>query len=238
MAGYGDVLTHWAAHLGQETSMAGLVGAVGTLTTETVRAVERSRALEQQLAASTARIAKLRRALADVKHEATTDVLTGIANRKAFDCRLRRALATAKADPAVPMSLLLLDVDHFKRFNDTYGHRTGDLVLRLVGRLLSDNVKGRDTVARYGGEEFAILLAGADRGAGTVVGRQICTALAGKRLVNKPGQSTAGQVTISVGVAQYRPGETAATLIERADHALYLAKDLGRNRVCTELELG
>lgn len=238
MTGYGEILSHWATQLNQQTSMAELVGAVGSLTVETVRAVERSRALEQQLTVSTARIGRLRRTLADAKQEATTDLLTGIANRKAFDSRLRRAVQAAKAEPGAVTSILLLDIDHFKRFNDTFGHRTGDLVLRLVGRLLADNVKGRDTVARYGGEEFAILLAGADRDAAAVVAQQICTALSGKRLINKPTQNPVGQVTISIGVAQHRAGEAMGALIERADRALYLAKDLGRNRVCTELEIG
>lgn len=237
MAGYGDVLSHWAEHLGRETTMAGVVSAVGTLTAETLRAVERSRSLEQQLSASTARIAKLRRSLADVKQEATIDALTGIANRKAFDARLRRAIAASKADPDVRTSVLMLDVDNFKRFNDTYGHRTGDLVLRLVGRLLADNVKGRDTVARYGGEEFAIMLIGADCDAATAVARQICVGLASKRLINKPSHQFVGQITISVGVAQHRSGETMGSLIERADAALYLAKDTGRNRVCSEVQL-
>ncbi len=237
MQGYGDTLAHWAEHLGDDSTIHGLLKAVASLTSETARAAERNRELEQQLSTSSARIFKLRQSLADVKQEATTDALTGIANRKAFESKLKRAVMQARHDPAAVTSVLLLDVDHFKHFNDTYGHRTGDLVLRLVARLLADNVKGRDTVARYGGEEFAIHLAGADMRAAAVVGRQICEALSGKHLVHRTTQRTAGNVTISVGVAQYRSGETTATLVERADAALYRAKDLGRNRVCTEQDL-
>lgn len=237
MSGYGDVLSSWAENLPRETTVGGLVAAVSTLTAETIRAVERSRLLEQQLSASVVRIAKLRRSLADVKQEVTTDALTGIANRRAFDAKLKRAVALARSEPASLNSVLLLDVDHFKRFNDTYGHHTGDLVLRLVGRLLSDNIKGRDTVARYGGEEFAILLTGAGQEAASVVARQICRALSSKQLVSKPSQGTVGNITISIGVAQHRPGESMASLIERADAALYRAKDLGRNQVCTEAEM-
>jgi len=234
VTGYGNMLTHWAEHLNGETTIGGLVGAVRTLTAETIRAAERNRALEQQLSTSIGRIARLRQSLADVKQEATTDALTGIANRKAFDAKLRRAVAQARSEPSVSTSVLLLDVDHFKRFNDTYGHRTGDLVLRLVGRLLADNVKGRDTVARYGGEEFAILLVGADLNAASVVGQQICRSLSSKRLVNRPSHQAVGHITISIGVAQHRPGESSAVLVERADAALYRAKASGRNRVCTE----
>ncbi len=132
------------------------------------------------------------------------------------------------------MALILLDIDHFKRFNDHYGHRTGDLVLRLVGRVVADNVKGRDTAARYGGEEFAVILAGADLRAGAVVAGQMRAVLDGKRLITRGEQHHHGSVTISAGVAQFVPGDTAASLVERADAALYAAKHAGRNRVCVE----
>jgi diguanylate cyclase len=231
---FGDALARGAARLDQDRTCDGLVQAIVTLTAETTRAVERNRELEQQLAASAARISKLRKSLADVKQEATTDTLTGLCNRRAFDVRLRRTLAQARAEPGTSSCLLLIDIDHFKRFNDTHGHRVGDLVLRLVARLLADNVKGRDTTARYGGEEFAVLLVGAELRAATVVARQICEALSSKRLVNKGTAQHFGQVTVSIGVAQARSGETAATLLERADVALYEAKRAGRNRVCTE----
>ncbi len=231
--GYGETLAHWAAHLGDEPTVAALVRAIATLSEETRRAGERNRVLEQQLSASTARIAKLRQNLADVKQEATTDPLTGIANRKAFEAKLRRAVAQARSEPGA-LSVLLLDIDHFKQFNDQHGHRTGDLVLRLVGRVLSDNVKGRDCAARYGGEEFAILLAGAKLHAGAIVAQQICDALSGKHLVNKGSGRDLGRITVSVGVAEFRPDESATSLVERADLALYEAKRTGRNRVCVE----
>ena len=230
---YGAALSHVGLQLGQDRTVDGLLRAVATLTLETARASERNRALEQQLSASTARIGKLRQSLAEVKQEVAVDDLTGLVNRRAFDARLRRAVSRAKLD-AVPLALLLLDVDHFKLVNDTYGHKVGDLVLRLVGRLLSDNVKGRDTAARYGGEEFAVILAGADLRAGAIVGEQMRAALDGKRLVNKGSGRHLQGVTVSVGVAQLRPGEAASAFVERADAALYRAKRDGRNRVCTE----
>ncbi len=230
---YGDTLTDWAQHLGDQPTLSGLVQAIASITAETTRASERNRLLEQ-LSASGARIAKLRQSLAEVKQEATTDALTGLANRRAFDVRIKRSMAQVRSEPDTPLSLLLIDVDHFKAFNDTHGHRVGDLVLRLVARLLADNVKGRDTVARYGGEEFAILLAGADLRAASVVARQIGETLSSKRLVTKGSGQSVGHVTVSTGVAQARPGEQAAALVERADSALYEAKRTGRNRVCTE----
>ncbi len=130
--------------------------------------------------------------------------------------------------------MALLDIDHFKRINDTYGHPTGDLVLRLVGRVIADNVKGRDAAARYGGEEFAVLLSGAELRPAAIVAGQIRTVLDGKRLMVKGMQQDGSRVTISAGVAQFRARDNAASLIERADAALYEAKRLGRNRVCIE----
>ena len=234
VATYGDTLTAWARHLGNQPTLSGLVDAIASITVETTRASERNRLLEQQLSASAARIARLRQSLADVRQEATTDALTGLANRRAFDARIRRAMAQLRSEPATPLSLLLIDVDHFKTFNDTHGHRVGDLVLRLVARLLADNVKGCDTVARYGGEEFAILLAGADLGAACVVARQLGETLRSKRLVTRGPLQTMGHITVSIGVAQARPGEQASAVVERADRALYEAKGTGRDRVCTE----
>ena len=233
LRGYGEVLSGIAGRLDQDQTLGSLVQAIAVLTAETARASERNRALEQQLSATVGRIAKLRQTLAEAKQNATTDCMTGLCNRKGFDYRLRRAVGRARSDGQA-LSVALLDIDHFKRFNDTYGHATGDLVLRLVGRVIADNVKGRDTAARYGGEEFVILLNGADLRPAAVVAGQIRTILDGKRLTIKGMQQDAGRVTISAGVAQFRAGDSAVSLVERADAALYEAKRLGRNRVCIE----
>ncbi len=233
---YGTMLTHTAQRLHDAPDTKSLIEAVAVLTAETARASERNRTLEQQLSASANRIARLRQSLLEVRQEAATDALTGIANRRAFSMRLKRAIGQARSDQGLPFSLLLLDVDHFKFFNDTYGHKAGDLVLRLLARLLTDNVKGRDTVARYGGEEFAVLLIGAECVAAASVARQITKALSGRRLVNKSSGQDVGHVTVSIGVAQFRQNDNCATLLERADTALYRAKRGGRNQVFIEAE--
>ena len=230
---YGEALSSCSNRLQEGRSVESLAQAVARLTAETARASARNRDLEQQLSATTARVARLRDSLSDVKREAKTDGLTGLCNRKAFDVRLRRAMSAAKAD-GVPVSILMIDVDHFKRVNDTHGHHVGDLVLRLIGRLLSENVKGRDTAARYGGEEFAIILAGATGQAAAIVAEQIREALASKSLGTKALGEGRASVTVSVGVAEFRPGDLATSLITRADDALYRAKRDGRNRVCIE----
>ena len=230
---YGDTLAHWTRQLGPNSTVETLVHAVATLTTETARTCERNRTLEQQLHQSSARITRLKESLADVRREATTDPMTNLLNRRTFDMRLRRALKQAKAERSA-LSVMMLDVDHFKRVNDNHGHNTGDLVLRLIGRLLNESIKGRDTAARYGGEEFAIIMAGADLHASATVANQICSTLAARPIVLKSSGKSIGMVTLSVGVAQFQPGDTAAALLDRADVALYRAKHLGRNQVCTE----
>jgi diguanylate cyclase len=228
---YGNTLSHWSTRLNEDRTLENLLQAVSTLSVETARASERNRALEQQLSAATARVARLKDGMEDLRRAASTDILTGLVNRRIFATRLRRVLTEAKADGSA-VCVLMLDVDHFKRINDTYGHPAGDLVLRLIGRLLADNVKGRDTAARYGGEEFAVLLVRADLKAATTVANQIRVALESKQLFKKRASNDPVRITVSVGVAQFRSSETAAPLLERADAALYQAKSLGRNQVC------
>ena len=229
---YGSSLAHWAGRMNADATPEGLIQAVAALAAETARASERNRELERELSASAAQIGKLRQNLNDVRQQASTDELTGLSNRRAFDTRLRRAVKQAQGDANTTFCLLLIDIDHFKRFNDTHGHRAGDRVLRLVGQLLSDNLKGRDTAARYGGEEFAILLDGANVEAGRAVAAQLCEQLAQRRLIKRDTGQSIGQVTCSIGVAQYRSADDGSALVERADQALYEAKRTGRNRVC------
>jgi diguanylate cyclase len=228
---YGATLTNWSAKLAQDQTIETLTHAVATLSAETARAGERNRELERQLSASTARISRLKDSIQDLKRAATTDLLTGLFNRRAFSARLQRALLDARTDGS-PASLLMIDVDHFKQVNDTYGHATGDLFLKLIGRVLADSLTGRDTAARYGGEEFAVLLMRADLKAATTVANRLRMTLEDQPLTRKRTAGEALRITVSIGVAQFRSDETATSLLARADAALYQAKDLGRNRVC------
>jgi diguanylate cyclase len=132
------------------------------------------------------------------------------------------------------LSLLMCDIDHFKNFNDTWGHQTGDQVLRLVANCLSENVKGRDTAARYGGEEFCVIVRGSPLDAAVTLANQIRTAVQSKKLVKKSTGDILGTITISIGAAEFGPGEGAASLIQRADACLYGAKSAGRNCVKSE----
>ena len=206
------------------------------LLAETRRMQDANHQLEQKLQASRDDIAQLQRDLDDVRREAMLDPLTKICNRKSFDENLHKALMDASAGDA-PLCLMLLDIDHFKRFNDTWGHQTGDQVLRLVAMTLKSNIKGQDTAARYGGEEFAAILPSTDLDGAMIVADNVRKAIQAKELLKRSTNEKLGRITASFGVAMYRQGDTASTLIERADRCLYAAKHAGRNRALSENDL-
>ena len=128
-------------------------------------------------------------------------------------------------------ALLLADIDHFKVVNDTYGHVLGDKVIRAVAHVLRSSIKGRDVAARLGGEEFAILLPQTSLTGAAAVAEQIRGTVAQGRICRPDGNESIGQVTLSVGVAVAKPGDTLEALLERADAAMYTAKRAGRNRI-------
>ena len=208
-------------------------GLVVDIIEETDSMDARSKELNNRVNASANEINELRKALDDSRRDALTDGLTGVANRKCFDQEIYAA-AQQTGESGQPLSLILADLDHFKTFNDTYGHQLGDQVLRLVGKALYDSVKGKDTAARYGGEEFAIILPDTTSGGATAVADNIRKTVASKRLKKKGSDEALGAVTMSLGVTSYHCGEDISDFIERADQALYMAKKLGRNRVICE----
>jgi diguanylate cyclase len=189
--------------------------------------------LESRLKDSRAEIRTLQEDLNAVRTESLTDPLTSLANRKAFDTALAATIVNAR-DTGEPFTLLITDIDHFKRFNDNYGHLTGDQVLRLVALAVKQNVKGADLAARFGGEEFGVILPNTHLRAGLTVAEHIRRAVMSKELVKRSTGENLGRITISIGVASFRPDDTMMTLIERADSCLYAAKRGGRNRVVCE----
>jgi diguanylate cyclase len=130
-----------------------------------------------------------------------------------------------------PLALIMSDLDHFKSFNDKFGHTVGDQVLRIVGSALKKRVKGEDIAARYGGEEFGIILPKTSIGGAAALADDIRATVASKKLVKKDGKTDYGVITMSLGATCYEPGEPINEFIERADNALYEAKKFGRNRV-------
>jgi diguanylate cyclase len=232
---YSGVLRTATGDLREDLGAAELHTLAGRLLSETRRMQDANHELEVKLEASRDEIAGLQRDLDDVRREAQLDPLTKIFNRKFFDEELDHALAGA--GDGRPLSLLLLDIDHFKRFNDTWGHQTGDQVLRLVAMTLRSNIKGKDVAARYGGEEFAAILPDTDLEGATIVAENVRRAVQAKELLKRSTNEKLGRVTASLGIATYRRGDTVGTLIERADRCLYAAKAAGRNQAVSESDL-
>lgn len=230
---YGKTLANATMQIGHVKDGRALRAIVENLLATTEEMQRTNRALEERLKASRKEIEDLQENLEAVRHESLTDPLTSLANRKYFDEALVRAMAESAMRQS-PLSLAMIDIDHFKVFNDTYGHLTGDQVLRLVAQCIKQNVKGQDTAARYGGEEFAVILPDTTVPQGTRVADHIRRTVMTKELMRLSTNESLGRVTVSIGVAGWRPGETAQSLIERADACLYAAKRAGRNRVVAD----
>ncbi len=174
-----------------------------------------------------------RQILADA---ALRDPLTGVRNRREFDHRLEEELARKERTKS-DLSLALVDVDHFKVINDSYGHPEGDSVLKEIASRMVSTVRMQDIVARYGGEEFAILLPECDAEHALIVAERLRESVAGRPFMMSQGHGLI-EVSVSVGVGSSLPGEAAATLIRRTDEALYRAKGLGRNLVVPSEQRG
>ncbi len=192
--------------------------------------------LGHRLKQSHEQISDLQEHLTAIRTQALTDQLTGLANRRHFDQQLADALVEAQRDDGA-LSLLIADIDHFKKFNDTYGHLLGDQVLRLVASVLTQNTKGQDLVARYGGEEFAVILPGTNIHDAVAVAKNLCKVMASREVTKRATGEHLGRVTLSIGVAHRHRGESAQALIEAADTCLYAAKRAGRNCVVSEDDL-
>ncbi|MCU7939456.1 MAG: GGDEF domain-containing protein [gamma proteobacterium symbiont of Bathyaustriella thionipta] len=186
--------------------------------------------METQMVSVIAEIDSLRKKLEQVKEESKTDTLTGIANRRAFDTSLEHSILISRENNK-PFSLLLVDIDHFKSFNDNHGHLIGDKVLRYIATSLKRNIKGNDCVARFGGEEFVIILPGTSINGAMTVAEQVREAISSGNLTDRETDTSYGKVTVSIGATQFRVSDLSNELIGRADKALYLAKERGRNRV-------
>jgi len=191
-------------------------------------------ALHSKLEESRHEVVQLKDSLEKATTESHRDFLTGVSNRKALEKKLDELTAWARESKA-DLCLLMIDIDHFKRFNDKFGHLVGDEVLKSVGATLFDSIKGKDFVARYGGEEFAVLLPNTPLAGALIVGENIRRTIQETKLTHKDTGDVIAEVTISIGVARYRPEhDSTAVFISRADNALYRSKMGGRNRVTQE----
>ncbi len=227
---YGQTLDKAAVSMESVDDGAGLQAIVSGLTSATRKVQHENETLEKRLDASTREVARLREHLEQVRRDAMTDALTNLANRKAFDEHLEAACAEAEAEGGA-LTLAVLDIDHFKRFNDTWGHQTGDQVLRYVASVMGRVAAAPRVAARYGGEEFAMIFPGESPGQVEKALESIRKEISSRSLRRRSTDDELGAVTLSAGFAQRRPGETASALLDRADTALYASKHAGRNRV-------
>ena len=212
---------------GLEKSLGTLKELVDRLVDESRKMARRNADVGVRMRESAEKIEALERNLESALRDATIDCLTGVANRKSFDAVLRQ-LAGSAMNSGDNLAMLMVDIDHFKDVNDTWGHLTGDSVLRHVAQLLKRIVRGQDHVARYGGEEFAIILPTTDLVAAVSVGENIRAVLSKEPLTFN---QRVHRVTVSIGAACYEPGDPLADWIGRADSALYKSKKEGRDCV-------
>ena len=234
---YGDSLADASHNLDKNLTGNSLKTLIKTLV-ESTSSMERSnKELQNRLMESSQKINDLNQNLELVRTESRTDQLTGIANRKHFDEVLEEMIRQSERNNS-ESCLLIGDIDHFKKFNDTFGHQTCDQVLRLVAHAIASNVKGKDLAARYGGEEFAVLLPETSLHAAVIVANQIRMAIKSKELVKKSTGENLGVVTFSIGVARYHSNDSAEDIIHRADACLYAAKHAGRDQVKCETDPG
>ena len=187
--------------------------------------------LEEMLQCSRLAMEDMRRDLEIARREALTDPLTGLANRKAFDQEIKRLMMLSNEGDGYTFSIILLDIDHFKSFNDNFGHQIGDQVLKLVARTIKESVKGRDVIVRFGGEEFVALLPETNIQGGLRIAEILRQEVEKKEVINKATGKKLAKITLSAGVAQYRHKEDGDDLVQRVDKALYDAKNSGRNQV-------
>ena len=233
---YSDKLGKYSTALTDANDLTQIQNVIEELIQDTNQMAEVSRHLNQQLEEATSQIQTLSKQLEETKREVLLDALTGLSNRKAFDKKIDELCDKFNKTDGF-FSVIMLDIDFFKKVNDLHGHQIGDEVLRIVGSQLKENLKGKDFPARYGGEEFIVLLPNTKMDKARMVAEQIRENISQKRLkIKKTGQPI-GNVTVSVGVSEIRAGDTATSVVERADAALYVAKNSGRNNVKTENEL-
>ncbi|GAM99291.1 two-component response regulator [alpha proteobacterium U9-1i] len=230
---YGRTLESAATDLNRGLAPEQIRHIVSSLAAATLDMANHNQHLNTQLQRSTREIDTLRSTLESVRVESLTDSLTGLANRRMFDETLRMRVNEARA-LRTELCMLMCDIDHFKRFNDTWGHHTGDQILRFLSSALQGHARPDHLICRFGGEEFAMIMPRADLKTAAATADALRAAIQAKRLRRRSTNEDLGQVTVSIGVARLQPGDTPQGLVERADACLYASKRNGRNQVTTD----
>lgn len=202
---------------------------------------ELARRIEEKTAHLSAELASLQQRVAEVethaerwRERALTDALTRLPNRRAGEAALTRAISAASNNCSKHCCVAMVDIDHFKQINDTYGHAVGDAVLRFVAYTIRKNLRAEDFVARWGGEEFLVIFSQTD----LLVAQEYCERLRkeiqGRRFTLRDSGKPIGQITVSIGLTGVTSPDSPANVLERADRALYAAKASGRNTIRLE----
>ncbi|MBL3588875.1 MAG: GGDEF domain-containing protein [gamma proteobacterium endosymbiont of Lamellibrachia anaximandri] len=234
-ADFGKVLEAQTEELKGDVDMAGLKVIAGNLLTATNKAMTSNQAMRVQLETVEKDTSELKDQVKQLQDQASRDALTGLYNRHALSQKLD-AIIELGASKEAPVSLLMVDIDHFKRFNDNFGHLIGDEVIRRVSMALQKGVRDVDVAARFGGEEFTVVLPDTGLAKAMEVAQKLHEAISKLVLVRRSTKEKLPGITVSMGASCLHPGDSRESLIERADQALYHAKESGRNRIVSEAE--
>ena len=236
LAGHGRALDKMAGQLQDVDDFDGVRHIIDQMIDTTKAIIKSGSRLQNRMEVSSKDLQQLHRELEVSQKEARTDALTGLANRRGLEKRLEIERIRARQNNT-PFSVILVDIDYFKKVNDRFGHLVGDSLLKGVARVLRSQTRRNDMVARFGGEEFLILLPETDVAGAYSVAEKIRTTLLNKEWTIKESKKSIGLVTASMGIALYDMDESDNSVIHRADAALYKAKAQGRNQVVIQAEL-
>lgn len=228
---YGKTLEMFDESCHSAGSLGDVYGLMKSVLEETRRMKASVDEIQKDFALKSAEMEQLREELEHARQMASIDALTGLVNRGAFFDALEEKIGHIESVENTPLCVVMFDIDHFKRINDNFGHLVGDKVIRFVAKTLQQSIKGLDTAARYGGEEFALLLPETAAKGAVILCNRIRKRISETNLVRTGTRIPLGQITVSAGVAEYRPGEDMMELLRRADEALYRSKRQGRNQV-------
>lgn len=233
LAGHGNRLGDLAGQISEAGDYNEIKIIVDQMLMETKALLNSGKRLQNRMKISSEDLKQLQQELEKSQQEAQTDTLTSLINRRGLEKRFELERIRAKQNN-MPFSILLIDIDHFKKVNDSFGHLVGDSLLKSLARLMTAQLRKNDIAARFGGEEFMILLPETGIDGAKAVGRKIQDALSTKEWKIKDSGESMGKITVSMGIAQYKFNEPEKALIKRADDALYFAKQNGRNQIISQ----
>ena len=229
-ADYAKTLAQCEQDLSTISDPAGVSRIIQSLVTSTNTVRQSTETLHQEVTATRDEMQQLRGQMGVLQNQAQTDPLTRLRNRRGFEQAVAEYLQGSEVDLG-GCTVMIADIDHFKRVNDSYGHLVGDQVIKALAQVLQNNVKGRDIAARWGGEEFIVFLPATAAAGAVRLAEQLRLAFSKTRIKRGGKQEVSDPVTISIGVAEIESGEALERAVDRADRALYQAKGDGRNCV-------